>query len=248
VKDLTLDKNHKRGSKGGKVKLIQEWLCLHGFHLAIDGDFGPATDRAVREFQTKKKLGVTGVVNKSAFEALVRQMTDALLPIPAGNKSLGQMLVAYAKQHLKQHPREIGGQNMGPWVRLYVQGNQGRDWPWCAGFTCFLLREGCKSLGRPLPFGTSVSCDTLAANGKVKGVFLKEPSPANRSQITPGSFFLNRRTRTDWTHTGIVLDADNEVLRTIEGNTNDEGSREGYEVCQRTRGYKEKDFLLVSNG
>ena len=43
-----------------------------------------------------------------------------------------------------------------------------------------------------------------------KGVFQKEPSRANRSQITPGSFFLNRRTLTDWVHTGIVLDADND--------------------------------------
>ena len=63
MKDLTLDKNYKRGSKGGKVRLIQEWLCLHGFHIVIDGDFGPATDRAVKEFQAKKKSGVTGVVN-----------------------------------------------------------------------------------------------------------------------------------------------------------------------------------------
>ncbi len=193
MKDLTLDKSYKGGSKGGKVRLIQEWLCLHGFHIVIDGDFGPATDRAVKEFQAKKKSGVTGVVNKSTFAALVRPMTDALRPIPAGSKSLGKMLVAYARQHLRQHPREIGGQNMGPWVRLYMQGNQGRDWPWCAGFACFLLRDACNSLDRPLPFGSSVSCDTLAANGKAKGVFLKEPSPANRSQITPGSFLFKVR-------------------------------------------------------
>jgi hypothetical protein len=36
-----------------------------------------------------------------------------------------------------------------------------------------------------------------------------------------------------------------EVFETIEGNTNDEGSREGYEVCHRVRGYGSKDFILV---
>ena len=42
--DLKLDKNYKRGSKGKKVKLIQEWLSLNGFGVVVDGDFGPASD------------------------------------------------------------------------------------------------------------------------------------------------------------------------------------------------------------
>jgi hypothetical protein len=46
-------------------------------------------------------------------------------------------------------------------------------------------------------------------------------------------------------HTGIVLEANNDFYHTIEGNTNDEGSREGYEVCKRIRGYKKKDFILI---
>jgi hypothetical protein len=37
-------------------------------------------------------------------------------------------------------------------------------------------------------------------------------------------------------HTGFVVEVlSNGNLKTIEGNTNDEGSREGYEVCYRTR-------------
>lgn len=36
-------------------------------------------------------------------------------------------------------------------------------------------------------------------------------------------------------HTGFVEKIDGEILHTIEGNTNDTGSREGYEVCRRTR-------------
>lgn len=36
-------------------------------------------------------------------------------------------------------------------------------------------------------------------------------------------------------HTGFVEKVEGDVLHTIEGNTNDTGSREGYEVCRRVR-------------
>jgi hypothetical protein len=36
-------------------------------------------------------------------------------------------------------------------------------------------------------------------------------------------------------HTGFVESVDGLNIHTIEGNTNDTGSREGYEVCRRTR-------------
>ncbi len=39
--------------------------------------------------------------------------------------------------------------------------------------------------------------------------------------------------------------ADADVFHTIEGNTNDDGSRNGYEVCARRRGYGKKDFVLL---
>jgi len=244
MNDLELDKNYKKGGRGQKVKLIQEWLCLHGSHVAIDNDFGPATDRAVREFQKKNGLKPDGVVGKSTFAKLIRPMADALKPVSADGKSLGKMVVAYAEQHLKQSPLEIGGQNRGPWVRLYMNGNEGPDWPWCAGFACFILKQACRSLKVPLPIETSVSCDVLAGQAKQKGLFLSEAKAKDRELIRPGALFLVRRTETDWVHTGIVLKTDADVFYTIEGNTNDEGSREGYEVCKRFRGYKAKDFIV----
>ena len=244
MSDLDLDKNYKKSTKGPKVKLIQEWLCLHGFHVAIDTDFGPATDRAVREFQKKNGLKPDGIVGKGTFAKLIKPMTDVLKPIAADGKALGRMVVAYAEQHLKQTPLEIGGQNRGPWVRLYMNGNEGPDWPWCAGFASFILKQACKALEAPLPIKTSVSCDVLAEQAKQKGIFLPEAKAQDRKLVRPGSLFLVRRTTTDWVHTGIVLKADADVFYTIEGNTNDEGSREGYEVCKRFRGYDKKDFII----
>ena len=245
MKDLILDKDYKMGSKGQKVKLIQEWLSIHGIHLAIDGDFGPATDYAVRQFQKKKKLKVDGVVDSQTFERLTQPMSNSLKTIAPRGKTLGDLVVSYGQQHLAQHPIEIGGQNKGPWVRLYMKGHEGPDWPWCAGFVSFVLKQASDTIGQQPPIKATFSCDILAASAREKGFFLGESKIQNKNQITPGSLFLNRRTSTDWVHTGIVVKAENDFYHTIEGNTNDEGSREGYEVCKRIRGYKKKDFILI---
>jgi hypothetical protein len=172
-------------------------------------------------------------------------MKSVLEPVSAGNRSLGSLVVARARQHLKQHPREVGGQNMGPWVRLYTGGRQGPDWPWCAAFVSFILKQACRDKGVRPPIQTSVSCDTLAANARAKGIFLSERDLQQPSQVGAGSVFLNRRTPTDWTHTGIAVKAAKDVFVTIEGNTNDDGHREGYEVCERVRGYARKDFIVI---
>jgi len=245
MKDLILDGDCKIGSKGKKVKLIQEWLSIHGIHLAIDGDFGPATDYAVRQFQKKKKLKVDGVVDSQTFERLTQPMSNSLKTIAPRGKTLGDLVVSYGQQHLAQHPIEIGGQNKGPWVRLYMKGHEGPDWPWCAGFVSFVLKQASDTIGQQPPIKATFSCDILAASARENGFFLGESKIQNKNQITPGSLFLNRRTSTDWVHTGIVVKAENDFYHTIEGNTNDEGSREGYEVCKRIRGYKKKDFILI---
>ena len=239
MSDLQLQKPLRRGDKQGQVKLVQEWLCLHGEHVVIDGDFGPATEAAVKDFQAKSGVGVTGIVDASIFAQLVRPMTAALAAIPARGRSLGELVVTYAQQHLAQHPLEVGGQNRGPWVRLYMDGNEGQPWAWCAGFAGFCLKRACDTLGEGLPIVPSFSCDSLAASAKAKGKFV------GRDKAGPGSFFLVRNTPTDWTHTGIVVSVGGETFKSIEGNTNDDGSREGYEVCARTRGYSNMDFIKI---
>jgi len=245
MSDLNLATPVKRGKKGNQVKLVQEWLCLQGIPVAIDSFFGPASESAVKEFQEQEGLAIDGVVKTDTFDKLIQPMKTALNPIQPQGETLGEMVVKYARRHLAQNPREIGGQNRGPWVRLYMSGNEGRHWAWCAGFVCFILKQACKSLDEGLPFKKTFSCDTLAALAKEKDIFLRGTKIDDKLQITPGSIFLNRRTATDWVHTGIVIQSENELFHTIEGNTNDEGSREGYEVCRRRRGYKNKDFVLI---
>lgn len=55
----------KLGSKGESVKLLQKIL-----NLKVDGDFGPKTDKAVREFQLKNNLTVDGIVGNNTWKVL----------------------------------------------------------------------------------------------------------------------------------------------------------------------------------
>jgi peptidoglycan hydrolase-like protein with peptidoglycan-binding domain len=61
----------RRGAKGEDVKRLQALLRSHGFpNLAVDGDFGPATEAAVRRFQSEHKLVVDGVAGPQTWAAL----------------------------------------------------------------------------------------------------------------------------------------------------------------------------------
>jgi hypothetical protein len=55
----------KIGSKGTGVKNVQTLLGLKA-----DGSFGPGTEKAVKDFQSKKKLPVTGIVDQATLKAL----------------------------------------------------------------------------------------------------------------------------------------------------------------------------------
>lgn len=61
------------GSAGDGVECLQTQLnaaMTSGAELTVDGAFGPATDRAVREFQTALSLAVDGVAGPQTLEAL----------------------------------------------------------------------------------------------------------------------------------------------------------------------------------
>lgn len=55
----------KRGLKGAPVKRLQEALGI-----GADGDFGPGTEKAVREFQKANGLSVDGIAGPDTFSAM----------------------------------------------------------------------------------------------------------------------------------------------------------------------------------
>lgn len=247
-------KTVSRGASNTNVRRIQEWLCFHQCRTSIDGKYGPATTDRVSYFQNSIGLPSNGRVNRATWEALVQPMKNALgEPVTKRSSSTGLPLSTIAKQHLEQHPIEIGGPNEGPWVRLYCQGYDGPPWAWCAGFVSLIMQQAFFYQGESTPIKGSVSCDSLAAQAKSAGIFVSGKSLAKNKTPLEAlgeiSIFLKRRTATDWTHTGFAMGsrgrANSMVFDTIEGNTNDEGSREGYEACSRTRGLGSGDYDFV---
>lgn len=121
--------------------------------------------------------------------------------------------------------RETTGKNDGPWVEAIQRttGNKRGD-PWCASFVNFVLDIAYRDLN-PLP--ATASCDVLLAHARTHGLLTATP--------VPGDLFLVMKTKSDAIHTGIVTEVLPTVVRTIEGNTNREGAREGNGVWARER-------------
>jgi len=59
------------GDLDSSVSQVQAALAREGYyHGAIDGSFGPATQNALRRYQRKHGLGVTGEIDRPVIEAL----------------------------------------------------------------------------------------------------------------------------------------------------------------------------------
>jgi len=249
-RELAFSKLIAKGARGRPAKRVQEWVSIHGFRTPVDSDFGSATEHAVVAFQESRKLKPTGRVDKATWTLLVEPLARAVGPVPLPPGASGaRAVLAVARHHLKEHPIEVGGENCGPWVRAYMNGNEGRDWKWCAGFVTFVLRQAYALIGQPPPIKGSFSCDSLAAQARDRSLFvseaeMKKKSP-NWSGLGDSMIFLVRRTPMDWIHTGFAFAFEDQGFTTIEGNTNSEGGRDGYEVCSQSRGFGKKDFISL---
>jgi peptidoglycan hydrolase-like protein with peptidoglycan-binding domain len=257
---LHLEQNVRRGRRGDVVRLIQEWLCLNDFGVMIDGRFGWATEQAVKDFQgSTGVLPVTGEVDPQTYAMLIRPMTEALRMIePPPGATLGQLVAAYALQHLRHHAREVGGQNRGPWIRLYLHGQQRprqADLPqaagaWCAGFVSTMVAQATATLGSEPALDYHTNCNRLAEDAIRRKRFVSgERAAADLRRVPTGSLLLLRKSgkRDEWHHAGVVTQALPKFVRTLEGNsaytTDDEPS--GHSVCRQMRSYGNLDFIVL---
>lgn len=73
-----------RGSRGPCVRTLQTWLdIVDGADLAIDGRFGPTTERAVRTFQRRFGVPATGrfgPLSRAALRDWYSQLDDEYAP------------------------------------------------------------------------------------------------------------------------------------------------------------------------
>lgn len=141
-------------------------------------------------------------------------------------------LAAYHCDELKVR-EEPKGSNRGPWVDIYLRaagvdpGN-----PWCAAFVTYLLQR----VGQEQFPKHPAAVIEWSRWAEKSGHLVTEPK---RGDL----FFLLNSNGTG--HIGIVLENKGTRIRTIEGNSNDDGSREGYAVVRHERPIRGLRFIRL---
>lgn len=138
-------------------------------------------------------------------------------------------MIAFTAVDVAEHMtfvKEATNHNDGTWVEaiLRVVGCKRGD-PWCCAAVSFCLQI--EHAGHnPLPM--TASCETLHQYGKLHGLLVKEPRR--------GDIFLVLNAEGRAHHTGFCTDvATAGKVPTVEGNTNADGSRDGWGWLRRTR-------------
>ena len=122
--------------------------------------------------------------------------------------------------------------------------------PTCRTETSSFFRQRVRAPAADLPIRASASCDTLSSDARTDGRFIPgarvESGARSLDSVPRGSFFIQRRSPADWNHVGVIISAMGDVMETIEGNTNDEGVREGFEACRRKRGVAGSHYDFIA--
>lgn len=70
---ITEGQTYKRGDKSVDVQKVQQALTTQGIYKgAVSGTFGPQTERAVMDFQTKNGLRATGILDTNTINLILR--------------------------------------------------------------------------------------------------------------------------------------------------------------------------------
>jgi hypothetical protein len=152
----------------------------------------------------------------------------------------------------------VGGQNRGPWVRLYLHGDQRPRVPhlpqgvdaWCAGFVSTMIAQAASSLETAPPIDYHTNCTRLGEEAiREQRLITGERAMRDLSKIPTGSLMLLRHSgrRDRWHHTGVVTQALPKFVRTIEGNSayNTDDNPSGHAVVRQMRSYGNLDFIVL---
>jgi hypothetical protein len=119
---------------------------------------------------------------------------------------------------------EPKGSNKGKQVEAYLKAvGLGGGNPWCMAFVVWCCKQAGLSAGVPKTGSVMVSWKSCKAAYR-----------APKSDPKPGDIIIFDHGGGKG-HTGIVEAVEGSIIKTIEGNSNDDGSREGYEVCRQSR-------------
>ena len=64
----------RQGSSGSVVRVLQQLLNFKGLSLKVDGEFGPGTQEAVKDFQRINNLPGDGIVDAQTWHHLISEL------------------------------------------------------------------------------------------------------------------------------------------------------------------------------
>jgi len=223
------------------VREIQRALLGRGCGpLALTGSFDAATVAAVRLFQARftdvlgTPLKVDGIVGPVTWAALFPDAEPAPV-VPPPPLSAAALDAARGEIGVREVPP---GSNRGPEVDAYLRAvglePAAGSYAWCAAFVYWCFGKGAAVIGAPNPLPRTAGALALWNGAKAGATRIAAAdAQARPSLVSPGQIFV-LSTGGGLGHVGLVESVDGGVLTTIEGNTNDGGSREGIGVFRRT--------------
>lgn len=221
----------KKGDQTPEVKEVQTLLMEKGYLTdeEINGVLDNETWRAVRLFQSQNldqnghPLVVDGKVGELTWWSLhhpkpIIQTHSAInflqmSRVSMGGSASGRAALAKAIDELKAGAGEVGGDNLGPFVKEYLNGIVAEGNPWCAGFVSFCFSQ----ILSGMPFTYTVGARDVLRQFKNKGC----AQPPNSGYLPkPGDVVVWWRESlpSGKGHVGLVHQLSDGFLYTIEGN------------------------------
>ncbi|MER5917930.1 peptidoglycan-binding protein [Streptomyces sp. NPDC001982] len=213
-----------KGQRSGCVTELQSLLNHHGADLAVDGDFGPLTDGAVRAFQAEKGLAVDGQVGPNTKAALYGAVTPPSSPPPGGGYS---KILAVAAAEVGTVEGSARANSYGAAVGLSLSTN---NYAWCATFVSWVAKQ---TGATPYRNTYVVGWVNQARAGRYHLSVTTNPQPGDIVAFdwNGGSNFNDGHE-----HIGIVRTVSGSTFTTVEGNTgNPNGGKDGVYVKNRSK-------------
>lgn len=236
-----LSKSYSKGDKGKEVIKIKEWLMLWQLDENYVDEmmnlssyvFDESTEKLVKEVQNFMEVEPTGIVDSITWQHLVFPLKKAF-DINAYNiTNLRDKMVYFATKHIQFRSSELQEDNVGPWIRSYM-GYDGKYAYWCQAMACLILDQTFSSIGERFDeyYPWTYACEVMREHARDKGLLVTIDQLKNKEYIPkPGDQVLYLEgSKHEAHHTEIVydvLDANKGKMRTIGGNTNFSGSRNG---------------------
>ena len=179
------------------------------------------------DFYGGSTKGLGGPITDAAYKAY-RDSFKVTTDAPTDQIDLAAALVAILKSEVGV--REVpANSNRGNRVEQYQAATwlTGSGWPWCAAFICWGIRELEKT--HPLPFKRPQTAGAWDFENWAKSEGVRRFKP--RQKIKAGDIVIFT-----FSHIGLAIeDEKGGVVRTVEGNTDLSGSREGGGVYIKAR-------------